>query len=115
MYEHVLILCKNMNSLAMDGRWIMYGSMGGLKVENANFTKLLLTRGRIMASTLRNRSDDYKADLVKQFSEKVMPDFETGKLKPIIDKVFNLSEVGKAHQYIESNASVGKVLLRNDL
>ena len=81
----------------MDGRWVMYGSMGGLKVENANFTKLLLTRGRILASTLRNRTDEYKAELVRQFTEIIMPDFESGKLKPIVDRVYNLSEVAKAH------------------
>jgi tumor protein p53-inducible protein 3 len=44
-----------------------------------------------------------------------MPDFQNGKLKPIIDKVFNLSEAAEAHKYMESNANIGKIILKNDL
>lgn len=104
-----------MNSLAMDGRWVMYGTMGGLKVDKANFTRLILNRGTIIASTLRNRTDDYKANLVREFTNNCLKDFENGALKPIIDKVYNLSEVAKAHQYIEQNANIGKIVLKNDL
>jgi hypothetical protein len=43
-----------MNSIGKDGRWVIFGSMGGLKVENANFTKLILNRANILTSTLRN-------------------------------------------------------------
>lgn len=74
-----------MNSIAVDGRWVMYGTMGGLKVENANFTKLILKRGSIIASTLRNRSDEYKTDLIRRFERDCIPAFENGKLKPIVD------------------------------
>ena len=44
-----------------------------------------------------------------------MNDFKNGSLKLIIDKVFKLSDVVNAHKYMESNASIGKIILANDL
>lgn len=77
----------------MDSRWVMYGTMGGLKVPNANFTRVIQNRGSIIATTLRNRSDSYKTDLVRRFTQDVMPSFSNGTLKPVIDKVMKLSEI----------------------
>ena len=55
----------NLDCLAMDARWIIYGSMGGFRVkEGANLLKLLSKRGSILTSTLRNRDDAYKTELI---------------------------------------------------
>ena len=88
--------------------------MGGIKVREANMVKLLMKRASIICSTLRNRDDEYKRDLVQKISE-LGPKFESGELKPIIDTVTNLSDVTNAHRFIESNSSIGKVVMRNDL
>lgn len=108
-------MVQNLNCLGMDARWVMYGTMGGLKVTpEANFTRLIQTRSSIIASTLRNRSDPYKSQLVQRFRDEVLPGFEDGTLTPVVDKVFKLSEVAEAHAYVESNASIGKVVMIND-
>ena len=60
---------QNLDSLAMDSRWVIFGSMGGLKVDNANLVKPLLKRSSILFSTLKSRSDDYKAELIKEMYE----------------------------------------------
>ena len=86
-----------MNSIGTDSRWVIYGTMGGLKVKEANFTKLILKRGSILMSTLRSRGDEYKSELVRRFTKDCIPAFEDGRLKPIVDSVFKLSEVKKAH------------------
>lgn len=99
----------------MDSRWVIYGSMGGLKVDSANLVKPLLKRSQILFSTLKSRSDDYKAQLVRDMYEECRPKFISGELRPIIDRQFKLSEVAQAHAYIESNQSIGKVILTNDL
>ena len=57
---------ENLDCLAMDSRWVIYGSMGGIKADNANMVKPLLKRASILFSTLKSRSDDYKSDLVRQ-------------------------------------------------
>ena len=50
----------NMNSIGVDGKWIMYGALGGTKV-NANLVKLFGKRVSIIGTTLRSRSVHYKA------------------------------------------------------
>ena len=104
-----------MNCIGVDSRWVIYGTMGGLKVKEANFAKLVLNRGNILVSTLRSRDDQYKADLVQRFTKDCIPAFENGRLKPIVDSVFKLSEIRKAHLQMEANANVGKIVLLNDL
>ena len=67
----------HLDCLAMDSRWIIYGSMGGFKVkEGANLLKLLSKRSSILTSTLRNRSDSYKTELIKEMAEECIPAFE---------------------------------------
>ena len=105
----------NMNCLAMDARWVMYGTMGGIKVPEANFSKLIQTRSQIIATTLRNRSDDYKTRLCRMFAEEIIPKFERNAITPVVDLVLPLSQVAKAHSHVESNANIGKVVLLNDL
>lgn len=83
---------ENMSCLAQDARWIIYGAMGGAKVTDANMMKVLGKRASILTSTLRNRSDAYKTELVKAAAAELIPAFGDGKLKPIIDKVYDLTE-----------------------
>ena len=107
---------QNLDSLAMDSRWVIYGSMGGLKpADNASLVKPLLKRSSILFSTLKSRSNDYKTNLVAEMYKECSPKFASGELKPIIDRTYQLSQIGQAHTYIESNQSIGKVVLTNDL
>lgn len=76
----------------MDSRWVIYGTMGGFKIKEANLMKLIGKRASIHTSTLRNRSDTYKKDLLANMERDCWPSFENGELKPIIDKVYSLSE-----------------------
>ncbi len=76
---------ENLNCLGFDSRWVIYGSMGGIKVIDANFMKLLNKRAFILTSTLRNRSDEYKTELIQEMARDLMPGFISEELKPIID------------------------------
>ena len=57
---------ENLKCLGMDAKWVIYGSMGGVKLESTPIVRLLMQRASILTSTLRNRSDTYKADLLKE-------------------------------------------------
>ncbi|CDW89533.1 nad h quinone oxidoreductase [Stylonychia lemnae] len=105
----------NVNSIAMDGRWIIYGQMGGSIVDQFNLGLLMRKRVNLQFTTLRNRTYQYKGDLIKRLQSECFQDFENGSLKPIIDRVYGFSEVQEAHKYMESNESIGKILLRQDL
>ena len=58
--------------------------------------KLMRKRASILSTTLRTRSDDYKAELVKEVGKCLLPHFEDGKLKLIIEKEFKITEVAQA-------------------
>jgi len=55
---------ENLECLGMDSRWVIYGAMGGIKVQNANMLKLLNKRGSIHTTTLRNQNNEYKKGLI---------------------------------------------------
>lgn len=103
---------KNLNSLKTDGRWVVIGVLGGAVVENVNLGMLLQKRITLKGTLLTPRSDDYKAQLTNEFIENVLPYFEKGLIKPIVDIVFPLDEVAKAHQYMEENKNIGKIILK---
>ncbi len=103
---------KNINSLATDGRMVMLALMGGFQVENLVLAKILIKRLHIMGSTLRARSLEYKINLTRDLMEFAMPRFESGELQPVIDSVFDWTEVVAAHQYMEANKNKGKIILK---
>lgn len=102
---------QNINSLNYDGRMIMLALMGGIKIENLNVANILKKRLRIIGSTLRARSLEYKIQLTKDFSEFALPLFQSGELKPVIDSIYNWNNVAEAHRYMESNKNKGKIIL----
>lgn len=106
---------ENMDCLGMDSRWVIYGFMGGFKVEEANMMKLLSKRANILTTTLRNRSDEYKHNLMKDMERDCTAGFESGVLKPIIDRTFTLSNASEALLYMQQNLNMGKIVLENDL
>ena len=65
-----------------------------------------------LASLLRARSLDEKIALAEEFTERVLPLFETGHVKPVVDHVFPFSEASAAHALMESNDTFGKIVLR---
>ncbi|KAI5102465.1 quinone oxidoreductase PIG3 isoform X2 [Silurus meridionalis] len=107
---------KNVRSLATDGRWVLYGVMGGKAVNGDLLGKLLFKRGHLLSSLLRSRSLQYKAKLVKSFIEQALPHFETTglptSLRPIIDTEFNMEDVTKAHRHMEANRNTGKIIIK---
>ena len=102
---------KNMDSLAVDGRWVLIGSMGGVKIKDVSLADILKKRVTIVGTTLRSRSLEYKKELLKDFESDLGLALNYGELKPIIDSIFQLSEVALAHERMESNKNFGKIVL----
>ncbi|KAM9636136.1 LOW QUALITY PROTEIN: quinone oxidoreductase PIG3 [Trichechus inunguis] len=106
---------KNVNCLALDGRQVLYGLLGGANVSGPLLPKLLFKRGSLITSLLRSRDKQYKQMLVKAFTEQVLPHFSTEdrqRLLPGLDRVYPVTEIQEAHVYMESNKNVGKTALK---
>ncbi len=104
----------NIKSLAIDGRLIILASLGGGKVDEFDLRIILSRRLSIIGSTLRARSLDYQKNLNRELINFAYEKFNNGNLKPIIDKVFSWKDVAEAHQYMEANKNIGKIVLKID-
>jgi len=100
----------NLESLALQGRLVLVGLTGG-RLAEFNLGIALTKRAKIIGTVLRSRSTKEKADATRAFIEEVLPLIAAGKIKPNLDKVFSIEHVKEAHEYLESNASFGKVVL----
>lgn len=103
-------LQANLESLALKGRLMLVGTTGGARGE-LNFGQLMSKRAKIIGTVLRARPTQEKSEATRKFIEEVVPLFAEGKIKPNIDRVFRVEEIRAAHEYLESNASFGKVVL----
>jgi len=103
---------RNINSLAIDGRWVLIGSMGGVKVSELNLGEVLGKRLSLIGTTLRSRTLDYKASLLASFRNECETALSYGELRPIVDSIFDLKEVAAAHKLMEGNKNFGKIVLR---
>lgn len=102
---------ENARAISIGGRWIIYGSMGGTKVEGDLLGQILRKRLRLEGTTLRARSDEYKSRLVNEFCMNALPHFTTGKLVPVIDTVLPFGKIVDAHRMMEQNLNSGKIVI----
>lgn len=102
----------NYTSLALDGRLILLATMGGSELEHFNLSSLMRKRIKLIGSTLRVRSLDYKIRLTQDFAAFALPRFADGRLKPVVDRIFPWEKVSEAHRYMEENLNIGKIVLK---
>lgn len=104
-------LADNQRVLATDGRIVVIGLMGG-RSAGLDFGRLLMKRQRIIGSTLRARSPQAKGDILAQLVEHVWPALESSKIKPLVDAEWPIEQANSAHEHVQANANIGKVLLK---
>lgn len=103
---------QNIDSLALDGKLILVGTMGGSTLENVDLGKILFKRVQVIGTALRVQPMEKKIALTKEFASYSLLKFADGSLKPIIDSVWDWQEVNDAHQHMEANKNAGKIVLR---
>lgn len=103
-------LQENLKALAPQGHLVIIGLLGGAKGE-IPLGLLLEKRAHIVGSVLRSRSLAEKATLCQAFSQRMLPLFESGKLRPVIDRVMPVQDIREAHSYMASNQNFGKIII----
>ena len=96
--------------LAARGRQVLLGVMGGAQAP-VNFGRLLQKRQSLIGVVMRSRSTEEKIELTRAFVRSSLPLFAEGRLKPLVDSVFPLRDVAHAHQRMEANENLGKIVL----
>jgi NADPH:quinone reductase-like Zn-dependent oxidoreductase len=104
-------LPRNLKILKTGGRHVSIAMQRGRTAELDIF-QVMSKRLILTGSTLRPRSVKEKAAIGKALYKNVWPLLNKGRVKPLIDKVFRLEEAQAAHDYLEADAHVGKVILK---
>ena len=105
---------KNIRCLNQNGKLIFLASLSGAKIKEVDIRKIMSKWISIIGSTLRTRDLDYQIRLTKDFAEYSMEKFKTGKLKPVVDKIYSWKDAAEAHEYIEEKKNFGKLVLKID-
>jgi putative PIG3 family NAD(P)H quinone oxidoreductase len=103
----------NLQLMALDGRWVLIGLMGGREAK-LDLAQVLAKRVQLLGSTLRSRSDQFKADLLSDLGQQVWPLFAEGRLRPQLAKAFAVKDAEAAFAELASNTVAGKVVLLID-
>lgn len=103
-------LQDNVRCLAVDGRLVIIGLMGGAAAE-LEIGLLMVKRLRVIGSTLRARPVSSKAQVMDALHQRVWPLIEAGQIRPIVEDRIPMPEAARAHELIAGNDTVGKVLL----
>ena len=103
-------LADNLAGLAVDGRLVLIGLLGGAKAQ-LPLAQLLTRRLRVIGSTLRSRSIAAKAAVMDALAARVWPLLESGAIAPAIECVMPIAEAEAAHALIATNETFGKVVL----
>ncbi|TDQ36577.1 NAD(P)H-quinone oxidoreductase [Aureibacillus halotolerans] len=105
---------KNLKSIGTEGRWVLIGVLGGPHVDNVNLFKLMAKYVQLTGTLLTPRSDDYKTRLTADFAATALPLFKSKKIRPMVDTTFSLEDASLAHEHMEANRNIGKIILTLD-
>ncbi|WP_293873741.1 MULTISPECIES: NAD(P)H-quinone oxidoreductase [unclassified Sphingomonas] len=101
---------RNLQCLADDGRHVSIAVQGGAQATIPLF-EIMRRRLTLTGSTLRARDTAFKTLVADEISRTVWPHVESGRLRPVIDRVFPLAEAAAAHTRMEEGDHVGKIVL----
>ncbi len=102
---------KHIDLLRRDGRLIHIAHGGGADVQ-LNLRKLVQKRLLVTGSTLRSRTVAEKTKLRDGVEQHLWPLLDSGRIRPIVDRVYPMEEVADAHRRMESSRHIGKIVLR---
>jgi putative PIG3 family NAD(P)H quinone oxidoreductase len=103
-------LPRNLKALADDGRHVSIATQRGAKAE-VSIADIMRRRLTLTGSTLRARPVEFKTMVADEIGKTVWPYVEGGRLKPVIDRTFPLSDAAGAHARMEAGDHVGKIVL----
>ena len=103
-------LDRNVASLAQKGHIVQVGVMGGGNMS-FNLAGLMPKRAKLSGTVLRARPIEEKIAISQRFSAEIIPLFESGKIRPVIDCRYPFSDIARAHEHMTAIANTGKIVI----
>ena len=109
---------ENLAVLAPRGRLVMLGFLAGSRTT-ADLGPILRKRLEVIGTVMRTRTLEERAPLVREFAERMLPLFDqridhAAPLRPVLERVYPMTELAEAHRAMESNETFGKVVVTWD-
>ena len=101
---------RNLQAVAAKGTIVQVGLMGGGSTQ-VNVGLLLGKRATWIGTTLRTRPIEEKVAVTRRFAAEMLPLFDTGALRPVVDSTFAFEAIADAHRHMEANANTGKIVV----
>jgi putative PIG3 family NAD(P)H quinone oxidoreductase len=101
---------RNLQAVALRGTIVQVGLMGGGRTP-VNVGLLLAKRSHWVGTTLRTRPLEEKLAVTRRFAAEMLPLFDDGRLRPVIDSRFSFEAIAEAHRHMEANANAGKIVV----
>jgi NADPH2:quinone reductase len=106
------MFAEGVKILAFEGRLATVGHLDHVLSATLDIEALHRTRLTVFGVRTRWRTAGQRAETVRAFARDVLPSFEDGRLRPLVDRVFGFDELPKAIAFMESDAQVGKIVVR---
>jgi NADPH:quinone reductase len=103
-------LAGSLDALAPLGRVIVVGTGAGAETE-ISLRALMGKRASVMGTVLRARPLEQKAAAVQAFAHQVLPLLASGRVRPVVDRVFPAADAVAAFDHLAAPGKLGKVLL----
>lgn len=104
-------VARELDAMADNGRVVFIAFLGGVE-GRIDIRKMMHRRLSLIGSTLRSRSNDYKSEIARSLSREIWPLVASGKIRPVIDRIFDLDDVVQAHVHLDGGQQIGKLVLR---
>ncbi|HET9340988.1 MAG TPA: NAD(P)H-quinone oxidoreductase [Casimicrobiaceae bacterium] len=103
-------IARNLRCIAIEGRLVIIAFLHGSRVE-VDWMPIMLKRLTVTGSTMRASPVERKVAIAAALRERVWPLYASGRVLPVIHRVFPLAEAAAAHALMESSRHVGKIML----
>jgi NADPH2:quinone reductase len=104
-------LGPHLAKLAAGGRWVLIATLAGTRTD-LDLRPILLRGLRLIGSTLRGRPLETKARILRELAERVWPEIDAGRIRPVVHQVLPIERAEEAHAILERRENVGKVVLQ---
>ncbi|QYY34316.1 NAD(P)H-quinone oxidoreductase [Ruficoccus sp. ZRK36] len=99
-----------LETMARGGRWIIIATLGAASSE-LNMLDFFKRGVKLIGSTLRSRTSEMKADILKGLEDQLWPAFSSGAIQVLIHETLPMADAEKAHAILERQENLGKVVL----
>ena len=108
------VFAECIRALAFEGKFATVGYVDGVMKAEIDVDALHSKRLRLFGVSNKLRSVEQRVQTVRGFVADLLPFIAEGRIRPVIDRVFPFSELPAAKAHMESNAHLGKIVVRMD-